>query len=122
MAPSALDEPVGKSQVHAEMPLAAIHLTVIAVMVEAGKMEESVQHKNLDFSQSRVAVFRSLAPCHGEADGQITRNAVFAGRRVHRRKREDICRTINAAVGSIQTPDFRVGGQQYANLPAKLDC
>lgn len=122
IAPSALDEPVGKSQARAETPLATIHLTVIDVMVEAGKVEESVQHKNLDFSQSRVAVLGSLAPRHGETDGQIACNALFAGRRVRRRKREHICRTIDAAIGSIEAPDFRIRGQQYANLPAKLDC
>lgn len=122
IAPSALDEPVGKSKARAEQPLATVHCTVIGVMVEAGKVEESVQHKNLDFSQRRVAVVHRLSLRRGEADGQVARNALFAGRRVSHQKREHIRRTVNTAKGSIQAPDFRIGGQQYAYLSPKLDC
>jgi hypothetical protein len=84
-------------------------------------VQEPVQNKNLDFRQSRMAVLRGLTSRHGQADGKVACNSLFAGGRIHRRKRKNICRAIDAAVRSIQTPDRRIGSQQNAYLSAKLD-
>jgi hypothetical protein len=87
--------------------LPALHRAVIGFVIVSRKMQQAMQHQDLDFCAERVAAFLSLPARCGNADRQIAGNPLgfprtgFPGSRSFgdlgdhsRLKRQHICRFV----------------------------
>jgi hypothetical protein len=61
------------------------HLTVVAFVIKAGEMEQTMQAENLNLFCSGVAETLGVLPRNVHGDGDVTREAV--AQTVHRGKR-----------------------------------
>lgn len=68
-----------QTEAAAEGKFAGVHFAVIAFVVHARKVKQTVEQQDAELGGKRVAVVAGLAECGIDGDGQIAGNA--AGRK-----------------------------------------
>ena len=105
------DESPGQSERAAEARFPARHLALIVFVIIAGKMQDRVQHQDLDLGGERVAEET------GMVGRQVRRNGHIAGQAIdqagHGRKRQDVGRAIFPAETQVQGLQLAIAGDEH---------
>jgi len=90
-------------------------------MVEAGKVEQSMEHQDLDLDRECMSLLASLALCGGHSNGEIACDFPLVLEQQFGRKREDVGGLVDTSELPIKPPDRTVGGEQDGDPAPETD-
>ena len=111
-----LDQSSGQAQRRAQPALLPFHLPMIALMVEARQMQNSMQRQNLHFVRGRVSQLRRALLRHVCGNRNLACQSQRSGcpRRI-RRKRQNIRLFVLPTKLTIQGSHFRAAGHKQVD-------